>query len=53
MKQLKYLGVLFTTDGKLEHEMDRGIGAASAVMQALCRTIVVEGELSRKAKLSI
>jgi len=33
--------------------MDRRIGAASAVMRALYRSVVVTRELSRKAKLSI
>ena len=33
--------------------MDRRIGAASAVMRALYRSVVVKKELSRKAKLSI
>ena len=37
----------------MEREMDRQIGAASAVMRALYRTVVVKRELSRKAKLSI
>lgn len=34
-KEFKYFRVLFTSDGKMEHEMYRQIGAASAVMQAL------------------
>ncbi|KAK7913334.1 hypothetical protein WMY93_013545 [Mugilogobius chulae] len=37
----------------MEREIDRRIGAASAVMQSLYRTVVVKKELSRKAKLSI
>ena len=52
-KEFKYLGVLFMSEGKMEWEMDRRIGAASAVMRALYRSIVVKKELSRKAKLSI
>jgi len=40
--ELKYLGVLFTSEGKKEREMDRWIGAASAVMRALYRSIVVK-----------
>ncbi|TWW77416.1 hypothetical protein D4764_12G0008060 [Takifugu flavidus] len=31
----KYLGILFTSEGRMEWEIDRRIGAASAVMQAL------------------
>ncbi len=34
-KEFKYLRVLFTSEGKMEREMDRQIGAASAVMRAL------------------
>ncbi|KAI3366771.1 hypothetical protein L3Q82_009436, partial [Scortum barcoo] len=37
MEEFKYLGVLFTSEGKMECEIDRQIGAASAVMQrSLC-----------------
>ena len=36
-----------------EHEVDRPISAASAVMRTLYRTVVVKKELSQKAKLSI
>ncbi|KAK9541149.1 hypothetical protein VZT92_001216 [Zoarces viviparus] len=52
-KEFKYLGVLFTSEGKMEREIDRRIGAAAAVKQALHRTVLVKKELSRKAKLSI
>jgi len=44
---------LFTSEGKMEWEMDRRIGAASAVMPALYRSVVMKRELSLKAKLSI
>ncbi|KAK7925839.1 hypothetical protein WMY93_008149 [Mugilogobius chulae] len=49
----EYLGVLFKSEGRMEREIDRRIGAASAVMRSLYRTVVVKKELSRKAKLSI
>ena len=49
----KYLGVLFTSEGGMEREVDRWIGAAAAVMRSLYRSVVVKKELSRKAKLSI
>ncbi|TWW73329.1 hypothetical protein D4764_15G0007230 [Takifugu flavidus] len=49
----KYLGVLFTDEGRMEQETDRRIGAVSAVMRTLHRSIVVKRELSQKAKLSI
>ena len=52
-EEFKYLGILFTSDGRLEREMDRRIGASSAVMRALLRSIMVKRKLSRKANLSI
>ncbi|KAA0706920.1 hypothetical protein E1301_Tti002240 [Triplophysa tibetana] len=53
VEEFKYLGVLFTSEGRMEREIDRWIGAASAVMRSLYRSVVVKKELSRKAKLSI
>uniref|UniRef100_A0A8C6L8D1 Reverse transcriptase domain-containing protein n=1 Tax=Nothobranchius furzeri TaxID=105023 RepID=A0A8C6L8D1_NOTFU len=53
VEEFKYLGVLFTSEGKLEREIDRRIGATSAVMWALYRSVVVNRELSQMAKLSI
>ncbi len=32
MEEFKYLGVLFMSEGRMEREIDRRIGAASAVM---------------------
>lgn len=37
--------------GKMESEIDRRIGAAPALMQALYRTGMVKRELSWKAKI--
>ncbi|KAK0146684.1 Craniofacial development protein 2 [Merluccius polli] len=53
VEEFKYLGVLFTSEGRMEREIDRRIGAASAVMRTLHRSVVVKRELSRKAKLSM
>ncbi|KAI3354894.1 hypothetical protein L3Q82_004690 [Scortum barcoo] len=52
VEEFKYLGVLFTSEGKIEREIDRRIGAASAVMRSVYRTVVVKKELSRKASRS-
>jgi len=41
-KEFKYLGVLLMSEGKMEQEMDRRIGAASAIMQALYWSVVVK-----------
>ncbi|XP_016305013.1 uncharacterized protein LOC107660256 [Sinocyclocheilus anshuiensis] len=53
VEEFKYLGVLFTSEGKMERQVDRRIGAASAVMWSLYRSVLVKKELSLKAKLSI
>uniref|UniRef100_A0A8C5HXV3 protein-glutamine gamma-glutamyltransferase n=1 Tax=Gouania willdenowi TaxID=441366 RepID=A0A8C5HXV3_GOUWI len=52
-EEFKYLRVLFTSEGRMEREIDRRIVAASAVMQSLHQFVMVKRELSRKAKLSI
>ncbi|KAI3354070.1 hypothetical protein L3Q82_018470 [Scortum barcoo] len=40
VEEFKYLGVLFTSEGKIEREIDRRIGAASsAVMRSVYRTV--------------
>ncbi|TWW69645.1 hypothetical protein D4764_18G0004510 [Takifugu flavidus] len=41
VEEFKYLGVLFTSEGRMEQEIDRRIGAASAVMRTLHRSIFV------------
>ena len=38
------------SEGKMDQENDRRIGAASAVMRMLRQSIVVKRELSQKAK---
>ncbi|KAK3526405.1 hypothetical protein QTP70_025434 [Hemibagrus guttatus] len=53
VEEFKYLGVLFTSEGRMDCEIDRRIGAAAAVMRPMYRSVVVKKELSRKAKLSI
>ncbi|KAK3567028.1 hypothetical protein QTP86_008979 [Hemibagrus guttatus] len=53
VEEFKYLGVLFTSEGRMDHEIDRRIGAAAAVMWSMYQSVVVKKELSRKAKLSI
>ncbi len=46
VEEFKYLGVLFTSEGRMEREIDRWVGAASAVMWTLHRSVVVKWELS-------
>lgn len=49
----EYLGFLFMSDGKVEHEINRRFGLARVVLQALHQTVVLERKLRWKAKLSI
>ncbi|VDO94369.1 unnamed protein product [Soboliphyme baturini] len=51
--KFKYLGIVFTSDGKLEVEIDGRIGVASGVLRKLARSIVTKAELSLKTKLSM
>ncbi|KAK3543983.1 hypothetical protein QTP70_032745, partial [Hemibagrus guttatus] len=53
VEEFKYLGVLFTSEGRMDREIDRRIGAAGSVMRSMYRSVVVKKELSWKAKLSI
>ncbi|KAK3526284.1 hypothetical protein QTP70_022683 [Hemibagrus guttatus] len=53
VEELKYLWVLFTSEGRMDCEIHRRIGAAAAVMRSMYWSVVVKKELSRKAKLSI
>ena len=53
VEEFKYLGVLFTSEGRMEREIDGRIGAVSAVLPALRRSVVVKKELSQKAKFFI
>lgn len=41
-REFQYLGVLFTSDGKMEREMDRWFGVASVVIKVLYGTTVVK-----------
>ena len=47
VEEFKYLWVLFTSEGRMEHEIDGRICAASAVLRALHRPVVVKKELSQ------
>ncbi|KAF7641683.1 hypothetical protein LDENG_00274850, partial [Lucifuga dentata] len=49
-EEFKYLGVLFTSEGRMEREIDRWIGAASEVLRMLYQMVVVKRELSQKAR---
>ena len=53
VKNFKYLGVAFTSDGRQNKELDTLIVKFSAVMRALRYSVVMKRELSKRAKLSI
>ncbi|KAK3530893.1 hypothetical protein QTP70_004413 [Hemibagrus guttatus] len=53
VEEFKYFGFLFTSEGRMDREIDRRIGAAAAVMRSMYRSVLVKKGLSRKAKLSI
>ncbi|KAI3353754.1 hypothetical protein L3Q82_004986 [Scortum barcoo] len=55
VEEFKYLGVLFTSEGKIEREIDRRIGAASRsyAVGVPDRRGCEEGAESKQAKLSI
>ncbi|KAK3525208.1 hypothetical protein QTP86_023239 [Hemibagrus guttatus] len=48
VEEFKYLGVLFTSEGRMDREIDRQIGAAAVVMRSMYRSVVVNKELSQK-----
>jgi len=49
----KYLGVVFTSDGRQDEELDTRTSKTSAVMRALQYLVVMKRGLSKKAKLSV
>ena len=53
VEKFKYLWVAFTSDRWQNEKLDVQIGNANAVMRALHYLVVMKGELSKKAKLSI
>lgn len=53
VEEFKYLGVLFMSKGRVEHEIDGWIGLVSTAMWSLYQSAVVKTELSMKVKLSI
>lgn len=42
VKEFQYLWILFMSDGKMECEVDKQVGAASAVTQMWYQTVVVK-----------
>ncbi|KAK3539747.1 hypothetical protein QTP70_013181 [Hemibagrus guttatus] len=44
VEEFKYLGVLFTSEGRMDREIDRRIGVAAAVMRSMYGSVVVKKE---------
>ena len=53
VEKFKYLGVAFTSDGRLDKELDVQLGKATSLMRTLHHSVVLKRELLRKAKLSV
>ncbi|TWW59276.1 R2DM Retrovirus-related Pol polyprotein from type II retrotransposable element [Takifugu flavidus] len=53
VEEFKYLGVLFTSEGRMEREIDRRIGAASTVMRTLHRSVVGGWALAIREELGV
>ena len=47
------VGFLYTSDGKMEREIDCRIGAAGAVLSSLYHSVMTKRELSHKANLLV
>lgn len=50
VEEFNCLEVLVTSEGKMEHKIDSLIGAATAVMRLLYRSVVVKKNQSRKSE---
>ena len=53
VQEFKYLGVLFSSDGRQDKELDRRINQASGVARELWKTVVGNARLSQEAKLAV
>ena len=53
VEKFKYLGVEFSNGARLDCEIDRHIGSASAILRSLYRSVVTKKEVSRRTKMAI
>lgn len=51
--ELKYIEVLFTTEGRMDPEINKEIGVTATIIHVLWQFVLVKTELSENAKLSI
>ena len=53
VEKFQYLGVEFSNDARLDCEIDRRVGSASAILRSLYRSVVTKKEVSRRTKMAI
>jgi len=53
VEKFKYLGVVFTSDGRQNKEIDTRVGKANAVLCELYHSVATDWKLSNTAKLSV
>ena len=53
LEKFKYLAVEFFNDARLDCEIDRRIGPASAILHSLYRSVVTKNEVSPRTKMPI
>ena len=53
VEKFKYLGVVFTRDGKRNKKIGARIGKAKVILRELCRSVVTIREFSNTAKVSV
>jgi hypothetical protein len=53
VEKFKYLGVVFTSDGRQETELDARIAGAGAIMRQLQHSVIRRDEIGVKAKLAV
>ena len=53
MKEVVYLGVKLSADGRMEGELDRRVGIAASTVGAMQRNVFGSRELSKKVKMEV
>ena len=51
--EMKYLGVIISSDGRMEKEVESRIGSATQVIGGMNKTVLKRKELSRSTKLKV
>ena len=51
--EMKYLGVIISSDGRMEKEVEARIGSATRVIGGMNKTVLKRKELSRSTKLKV